>query len=155
LNKKQILKKAKKDKVLRSQLRKEMAAFLANLRRCTTKNPIDEWNDLLLSGLKGYSQLRNKELITRFEYSYSLLHDQAKPITFYAEKDSVWNCYGTRGFTAEEGARLRAEFMLEADVFMSRIMEEIFRFEELDEVKAEKTKGYHRSGNNSETNTTD
>lgn len=130
------LKKARDLRVRKKELRKDIANFLFGVQTAIIKNPLEQWNDMLKNGFKGFNRMNSRELIKAFEKQHMLLLDKKKPIQFYAlctktGKDNSYRFdyyrYGeAEPYPEDLNQEQRVELILESDALMSRLMEVIF-----------------------------
>ena len=132
------LKRAKEDKALKSQLKRDIAHFLIDMHFCISTNPEVELTKLLQEGHKGYNNMRNKDLIGNLEDAYEILNRLPKQrIKFYAElQDPEQTRYGGHAYrsTASEWSNnnqeeIHEQFKSRAEGLVGQVLDAIIGLE--------------------------
>ena len=131
MSRKQLLAKAKEERALKEQFRKELASFLIDFQLDTTKDIYQAYIINLCNGNRGYHKTRNKELIKEFEKIYADLNDRTQQVDFYSSDDREYmrnkNSYGTNRAQVfnEDQDTLRSLWIEKAEHIMSQLFESI------------------------------
>jgi|GEM_PF-5735223 len=130
MTRKQAIKLMKEERALKKELGAEIATFLVDLDIDTSPDLEDALRKAYAEGNKGYSYMRNKELMEHFTKKYDLLHKQDEEVRFYSTNNRSWkdrnNHWGSSrtALNDEESLDLRREYAMMAEGLMTKIFEQ-------------------------------
>jgi hypothetical protein len=135
------LKRLKKDRAMKKQLRIDIANFLLDMQIGLTQDPLGSWIDQMKTGIKGFYRAGNKELVESFEKYHEILNDPKKMYRFYTQSESKFSRYGdTVGLDEEENRQENEDMRLRANALMDRMVDQLLGLEVEDERKAASNK---------------
>lgn len=119
--KKLAMKKKRQAKLIRKELKSDLASFICQYHFKTTARPEEVLSSILWYGFKGYEGMRSKDLKTKFDGVYKQLRSGEVP-TFQYDAN---NCKISR-FKNDEQAEVLAIFMEKSELLMTRLIELAF-----------------------------